>query len=114
MSKGAGVMKSKKYIKIMINIVSIVIFMFTAGCSNTNTNPDNEQSSASSGNSENNKPSNAASQDAQAKDADLSSLVAKIAGDKITIIKIMKKTMEQEQCLKKDQQQRLKIWVRLN
>lgn len=84
-------MKSKKYIKIVISIVSLVVFMFLSGCSNTNKNPGNQQSSTASGNSQNNKPSNVASPDAEAKDASLSGLVAKIDGNKITIIKMMKK-----------------------
>ena len=84
-------MKSKKNIKIMISVVCLVIVMLAAGCSNTNKNPGNQRSSTASGNSQNNKPSNVASPDAEAKDAALSGLVAKIDGNKITIIKMMKK-----------------------
>ncbi|MFT8314412.1 MAG: hypothetical protein ABF633_09140 [Clostridium sp.] len=82
-------MKSKKNIKIVISVVSLVILMFAAGCSNTNTNKNsgNQQSSATSGNSENNKSSNAASPDDEAKNATLSGTVTKTDGNKITIIK---------------------------
>lgn len=67
----------------------LVVFMFMSGCSNTNT--DNQQSSTTSDNSENNKPSNAASLDDEAKNATLSGIVTKTDGNKITIIKMMKK-----------------------
>jgi hypothetical protein len=91
MSKGVCIMKSKNNIKIVISVVCLVIVMLAAGCSNTNKNPGNQQSSTTSGNSQNNKPSNAASPDAEAKDAALNGLVAKIDGNKITIIKMIKK-----------------------
>ncbi|OMH22442.1 hypothetical protein AC231_01845 [Clostridium pasteurianum] len=75
----------------MISVISLIILMLAAGCSNTNKNPSNQQSSTTSGNSENNKPSNAASPDSEAKDAALNGLVAKIDGNKISIIKMIKK-----------------------
>jgi len=91
MSKGADVMKSKINIKIVISIVSVVILMFAAGCTNTNKKSGNQQSSESSGISENNKTSNVTSPDDEAKNPTLTGRVVKMDGNKITIIKEIKK-----------------------
>jgi|GEM_PF-4227008 hypothetical protein len=81
-------MKSKKNIKIVISVVSLVILILVAGCSNTNKNPGNEQSGATSGNSQNNKSSDAAA----TSNPTLKGIVTKIEGKKITISKTTQKS----------------------
>ncbi|PJI07694.1 MULTISPECIES: hypothetical protein [Clostridium] len=83
-------MKSKKNIKIAISIVSLVILMFTVGCSNVNGNSNDKQSTVASDNSKN-KASNQSSSEVSTSKGDLNGKVAKIDGNNITIIKTNEK-----------------------
>ena len=85
-------MKSKKNIKIVICVVSLVILMFGVGCSNTNKNPNNQQSSTTSGNSENNKSSDETPPSTTTDNPTLKGNVTKIDGNKIIILKITQKS----------------------
>jgi len=84
-------MKSKHNIKIVISVVSIIIFIFLTGCSTGNKNANNE-SSIQNSNSNNNKSSDTTSPSNKTNNSDLMGTVTEVNGNKINITKTSKKS----------------------